>query len=488
MSRPPTVLELILPDGISAGSLVLGSGAPERLVPTTGDSRPADLALIAPSGEEAAEPGWLEDAVAGAARGLAPSGTMYLLLPARLRTTAQRMLRAQGFDARRAFLHHPSFERSEHVVPVERPALRYWIDETGTLDRTRRRIAGFALALPGGSRAVPSVHPSIGVAAHRPGASPPFTWLARLAGVPVAHGLVRAKWRSGRGGAVVTGLSDGGAPVVVAKVPLGGDAAEERAGRELSCLERLGPAAREAGVLVPKGRLAALGGWPILVLDVVPGAPASGMIEGGTITPGTVASRLGDWLVRWSRLTRRPGRLDQVWVERELLAPAAALAPEIPEGERYRDWLRDAASAAAGRSLATVATHGDLTMSNVLVGGQRLGIVDWEAASAAGLPLRDFLYAAVDAEAARYHYTDRPTAFERCFPPGGAPAPHLAGPFETLREVAGLDHATADLCQQACWLQHAADERVKRAGGEARPFLAIVRRLAAAAAGTGRSR
>ena len=35
----------------------------------------------------------------------------------------------------------------------------------------------------------------------------------------------------------------------------------------------------------------------------------------------------------------------------------------------------------------------------------------------------------------------------------------------------------------ACWLQHAADERAKREGDEARPFLSILQRLAERVAG-----
>jgi hypothetical protein len=49
---------------------------------------------------------------------------------------------------------------------------------------------------------------------------------------------------------------------------------------------------------------------------------------------------------------------------------------------------------------------------------------------------------------------------------------------ERLTAVAGLTKGTATLCVHACWLQHAADERLKRSAGEARPFLSIVRRLA----------
>jgi hypothetical protein len=116
-------------------------------------------------------------------------------------------------------------------------------------------------------------------------------------------------------------------------------------------------------------------------------------------------------------------------------------------------------------------------MSNVLLGDGPPAIVDWEAASSTGLPLRDLLYAAVDATAARDGYRDRLAAFVRCFPDRGVSG-SLGGLLEQLRRSAGLSERTTTLCVHACWLQHAADERAKRATGEPRPFLEIVRRLA----------
>jgi hypothetical protein len=96
------------------------------------------------------------------------------------------------------------------------------------------------------------------------------------------------------------------------------------------------------------------------------------------------------------------------------------------------------------------------------------------------VPLRDLLYAAVDATAARDGYRNRLAAFTRCFP-GGAAGP-LDAELDRLRRQAGLSETAAALCEHACWLRHAADERGKRESGEARPFLSIARLLAARAA------
>jgi hypothetical protein len=196
--------------------------------------------------------------------------------------------------------------------------------------------------------------------------------------------------------------------------------------------------------------------------------------------PEAVMAGLAEWLVRWNEATLVAGRLDAEWVERRLVAPATTLGGELPEA--YLAWLRARAGSAIGESLPAVATHGDLTMTNVLLAGGSLGVVDWEAAEEGGTPLRDLLYAAVDAMAARTGYRDRLAAFERCFPAGGKPAGPLAAGLERLRRQAGLGEAATTLCVHACWLQHAADEQSKRGPGEARPFLAIVRTLAERAA------
>jgi hypothetical protein len=280
---------------------------------------------------------------------------------------------------------------------------------------------------------------------------------------------------------VVTGLDATGAPVTVAKVALGGDGAEARVAREAGLLIRLAPGARQAGALVPSPVLAELpDGWPVLLLSPVPGRPAANLLGAKAQPPEAVIAGLVEWLVKWSQATLRPARLDGDWTERRLVGPATALREELPES--YLAWLRFEAGAALGEPMPAVATHGDLTMSNVLLAGASLGVVDWEAAEPEGVPLRDLLYAAVDATAAREGYRDRLAAFERCYPPRrSAPDPLGAG-LDRLRREAGLTDRTATLCAHACWLQHAADERAKRGPEDARPFLSIVRHLAERAA------
>jgi len=476
VSGPPTLLELVLPGGRTASRMVIGSGAPDWVHLDSGD-RPADLVIVAPDPDEAGRADWGGLAVEQAVASATPQGMIYLMLPAGARRRAMGRLRALAEGPVVTFLHHPGFTRTEHLVPVERASLRRWLDSGEGSSPLMRRFAGAALAIPAAERFTAAALPAIGIAAFRDAASIPFAWLGRLSGKPVARARVRAKWRGGRGGAVVTGLDPAGAPVAIAKIALGGECAAKRAGREAERLSRLGPAARQAGALVPSAELAEFpGGWPILLLSPMAGRPAASLIAAKAQPPEAVIAGLVEWLVRWSAATRAPAPLDDEWIERRLIAPATMLGADLPDG--YVAWLRARANAAKGEAISSVATHGDLTMSNVLLAGGSLRVVDWEAAEPEGLPLSDLLYAAVDATAAREGYRDRVAAFERCFPPGARTPGQLGQGLDRLRREADLSDAAAALCVHACWLQHAADERSKRGPEEARPFLAIVRRLA----------
>ena len=474
----PSPIELLLPGGYASNATVLGTGAPQRLRPRTGGG-PSDLVMVAPGRDEAKRSGWIEEAVSRAAAAVSSGGMIYLMLPPAQRRRALPRLADAGWTSYSFFFHHPSFDRTEYLVPGDRMTLGRWLASGEGPASGRRRLASLALAVPEADRVATSLLPSVGIAAYRPEAAAPFHWLSRLSGARVVRGLVRAKWRAGRGGAVVTGLDRMGRSVAVAKIALGGPDAETRAVREADRLEQLGPAARKAGAQLPSPLRATLpGGWPVLLLSPLEGRPAERLIASGSLAPEAAIARLGEWLVRWSEATVRPGRLDEGWAERELLAPATRLAPDLPEADIYLRWLRTRSAEAAGEPLPTVAAHGDLTMSNVLLGEGPPGIVDWEAATATGVPLRDLLYAAVDATAARDGYRDRLAAFLRCFPDRTVTTSHLGRLLDQLRQVAGLTEATTTLCIHACWLQHAADEQTKRTPGESRPFLGIVQRLA----------
>jgi thiamine kinase-like enzyme len=197
------------------------------------------------------------------------------------------------------------------------------------------------------------------------------------------------------------------------------------------------------------------------------------------MAPAAFASRLTDWLERWNRATRTIRTIDRGWLEREVLAPAGAVAPRLSGGTGYLERLRSQCAAVEGNAVPLVAAHCDLTTSNIVdVPGGRLGILDWESSQEAGLPLRDLAYGLVDAVWASQRRGSRTQAFADCFEPGGKHR-DLARNSETrIRQALGLSDQFAALCFQGCWLQHAADEAAVRTGNEPEPFLGIVARLA----------
>jgi hypothetical protein len=230
---------------------------------------------------------------------------------------------------------------------------------------------------------------------------------------------------------------------------------------------------------VPEGTIIELSPCcPGLHLERLPGVTAARLLWQQPSRHEAIVRQLGGWLEAWSRTTLHARRADRALLDRWLLGPARRLADDFDDGAGYAAWLESLAEAVLGRSVPLVATHSDLTMSNVLIGPDGgLGVVDWEAATPDGLPLRDFCYAVVDATAARDGYRDRPAAFDRCF--GREGMPFVREIVGALRGAIELPGDLATIAFHACWLQHAEDERRKREPGEALPFLGVARRAAA---------
>jgi thiamine kinase-like enzyme len=57
------------------------------------------------------------------------------------------------------------------------------------------------------------------------------------------------------------------------------------------------------------------------------------------------------------------------------------------------DAVRELAHDLEGGRVVITAAHNDLTMANVLTSREGIGILDWEAAVADGLPMTDLWYA-----------------------------------------------------------------------------------------------
>jgi aminoglycoside phosphotransferase len=378
---------------------------------------------------------------------LAEDGIAYLLVPPPRRT--------DGLALGPVFAHLPHRDSSRHLVPASRAAVRYALSHLAAGTTLRGRLAAALPAVGAGLRLLPGS----GAVARRSGSLRPLAWLREHAPSARLESVVVSTSAS----AVVLRVVDPGV-----FVKLG-----ELAATEADALAELGPAARAAGAAVPEPlRSDTHASWPLLVQSAIPGRPASLLLGRRPAALGSTVEAIVDWLDRWNRATAQPARLDRALLERELLGPAAVLAPELPNGSAYLEWLALRAAEAEGTTMPLVAAHRDLTMANVLLGdGDRLGVVDWAAAAPRALPLADLFYAVVDAQAAADRYADPAASFAACFGPGG-----LAGASQArLAASLGLDEAAVELCFHACWLGHTKNEAARPEG--TRPFLRILRQV-----------
>ena len=221
-----------------------------------------------------------------------------------------------------------------------------------------------------------------------------------------------------------------------------------------------------------------LHGAPALVETRVDGLIAGTLLARRPRRLKPILEEVIRWLAEWQRLTVKPGRLDAALLERELLAPAETIAPELEAGRRFLDQVAARCAATEGSAAPLAAAHNDLTMWNVLIGRGGVGVVDWEVATEATLPLKDFFYASADAVAATDRYRDRPGAARACFDPEGRHTDWIRRLQSVVADATGTDFVLAELSFQATWIGHAANEVRTTEANAPRPFLDIARRLA----------
>jgi hypothetical protein len=470
-----SLLELLLPRGRSARALVLGSACPERLRPAAGDDgdEPLDLVVVAP-GEAERGRDWLDRAIDECGARLDGDGIAYLILPRRSRGRARRRLRAHGLAVEGAVLHRPDIASTRELVPLERESFT----RAGPA-RWKRAVAGVVFRLGGGA-ALRIASPGAALVARRPGARRQLAWLeqAGAAAAGARSAVISSSWRPQESTVVLHPLAQRRVAPVVAKLDLSGGG---RAALEADCLARLGPAAKEAGAAVPEPVASLdLDGVAVLVETRVDGEIAATRLMRRPAQLEDVLTGVCGWLERWEAATARRQRLSREQLERELLAPAEAVAPLLAGGADYLAALRERCARLAGAPVPLAASHNDLTMWNVLVDAEGgIGIVDWEAAEETALPLKDFFYAAVDAVAAAGGYRDRPAAARDCLAPGGERAELVAGLRARVEATVGVDPELSAISLHACWLGHALNEDRAAGPSDERPFLQIVEWLAA---------
>jgi hypothetical protein len=481
-------LELLHPDGTAPRAVVVGDGCPDQLVPSSllAEDGPCDLVVIAPGPGEGKTTEWFRRALDLARRRLVADGVAYLLVTRRARRRALRALARSGLSADAAFLHLPSADQSRQLVPLSARPASYAFSNLVPARPSRRLLALAVLSLPGGARLLARMAPVVGVVARQSPSRQICQWLFDLDGAvtPAPAPVITASWQDPRSAFVLHRFAQGGdAPPRVAKIRPSADSGAGPAG-EAEILGTLAAAARQAGVETPEPlRVESLDGRSLLLETAVSGRSAAAVLGDDPRRVPALQARLARWLESWSRLTARPQPLEAARLAADLIAPAELLAPLITDGGEYVDWLAERSAELAGTTVPLVSAHNDLTMANVLVAGSgSLGVVDWEAARADGLPLTDFFYSAADAAAAGSRYDDRTAAFVDCFGPEGCRSAALGELEESLRRALGLTPPVAQLCFHACWLHHGANEHraVGREGREstARPFLEIVRWVA----------
>jgi len=483
-ARPPqTLLELLLPDGRADRSAVLGSACPPRLRPpsTSGDGEaPLDLILLAPDDAESRRPGWLAQAAATCAARLSDDGLAYVLVSPRRRRRISSLLRDEGLRTELAIVHLPDWDESRHLVSLEAAAARSAFSSIVPLRPWKRRLAAVVLGLRGAGL-IAAVHGPVALAARRPGARAPLSWLGSFAGAE-ARGrgaVLSCSWRPS-GPRVVAYLAAAGAgPPVVAKVALDGEAGRGPAS-EGARLRRLGPAARRAGAAVPEPLAdTELRGSALLVETRLEGRVLAPLLADRPQDLKVVIRDMHAWLLRWQRSAAVPAALTRARLEREVLAPAEELGPRLRGGPSYLAALAVRCAAAEGTMAPLTPSHNDLTMWNVLVGpGRALGVVDWESAEEATLPFRDFPYAVVDAVSAVTRYRNRPAAARACFELGGEHAASVLAMSEALARAVGAPPEAVELSLHACWLGHALNESRTRRAGDPAPFAEIAQWLA----------
>lgn len=478
-------LELLHPDGRAPRAVVVGDGCPDQLVPSSvlaGDGR-CDLVVIAPGPGEGQTTEWFRRALDLARRRLAADGVAYLFVTRRARRRALRALAGSGLSADAAFLHLPSADQCRQLVPLAARPASYALSNLVPARRSRRRLALAILSLPGGERLLARTAPVVGVVARQSPSRPLCQWLFDLDGAatPAPAPVITASWHDPRSSFVLHRFArDAAAPPRVAKIGPAADSGPGAAG-EAEILRTLAVAARQAGVDTPEPlRVESVDGRSLLLETAVMGRSAAAVLGDDPRRVPALQGRLAHWLERWSQLTAHREPLGAARLDADLIAPAKLLAPFIPNGSDYVSWLGERSAELTGTAVPLVSAHNDLTMANVLVAGSgSLGVVDWEAARADGLPLTDFFYSAADAAAAASRYDDRTAAFVDCFGPTGNRSAALGELETSLRRALGLSPAVAQLCFHACWLHHGANEhRAVGSDSRARPFLEIVRWVA----------
>lgn len=458
------------PTGAPRRRLALGAYAGPGNDP---DEGPIDLAIIAPSAVEVSR-AWLQRSIAAAADRLDREGMLWILVPRRWRGTAERTLGRCQLVQLGGVLAIPRWPDSDHLIPLAYATLRDAGPRHLGLTRVLASMLGGLAMTRMGRLLLSRAAPGCALLAAREPAPPAFRWLGDLDRSGAVTATVSCGPRSDARVAVALRFPPRrGAPDLVVKAALD-EAGIERVQAERRALERLAGSAAGAGARVPAPRPYACQ-W-LLATDALAGRPAGAELAASPRRLSAIACAVADWLLRWNTATASRAPATAELLEQLLLGPLERLVAAGVVPEAYACTLAAIAARLQRRELVLVAAHRDLTMSNILLAGSAPGILDWESATATGLPLTDLWYALADGVARATRLT-RASAVEALVT-GAAPAPTALTQLPAQHAAAlRLSVDETMLAFHVCWLGHA-DNELRRGAGNG-PFAGVVHVVAA---------
>jgi hypothetical protein len=367
----------------------------------------------------------------------------------------------------------PAWPQTTHFVPLDRNAMSDACMRHFGLDPRVARLTG-ALARHRWSRKLlRRTLPGCALLAARRPPPPVLAWLGELDGSSVGTATVSGGPRpEGRVATAFRFPPGVAAPDLVIKAALDPEG-RRRLQRERDALGRLARDAAQAGAAVPRRRSSGVS-WA-LSAEVLRGRPAAAVLARAPDRLEPLAVSVMRWLRTWNRATATTAIASAALLERALLSPVALALEAGAVSPGYVDAVRQLAHDLEGERVVITAAHNDLTMANVLTSREGIGILDWEAAVADGLPMTDLWYALADALSRAGRMTHERAVEALVLGARAIPAVLARAPAEHAAALS-LTPEQSLLGFHACWLGHASDELNRGAGD--RRFLSVVARVA----------
>ena len=453
------------------------SGDPAEILTIDGpadeirSARKADVMALAMTAAQCRNATQREALISRGLEAIADDGIVWVEAPGQWRSALAASLRARGLS-----IGNPVVLRARGAAHIEftlsARGLRFALQSGLVSERWRPALAALE-RLPLGKGLLSRLLPNVGFAAFHRNTKP----LAWLNGADSADIAVTTSWRGEQAPFLLFALGE--EQTIVVK--RGGAECRGQIAHEASLLKSLGSGLAKTHLEVPQ--LIDCISTPrfcSLVETPVPGRPMASLIRNGVHRDlRAIAERLAKWVGEWNRQTVKWVELTPTLGERLILSASRELAGTIDRGSAYLEWLSARVAQLIGQKVPLVAAHNDLTMANVLgdLSGIR-SVIDWEAASAEGLPLTDFRYAMCDA-AALIGGGDRLAGFRACFVDTGETAQLIQICEAPLRDIAGGPPEWLELCSHAGWVRHAANEQARSASSrQDGSFIAIANLLA----------